>query len=181
MQLSRSTKCFRFADLAFNLQRSNWNPSDHFSRLHWLLLSTWNILKSGHIFCGHFTRSPKLDSHFNCCPKRLAMDSSYTPSLLPVNRRLAPFFSVCEDSKHEWEMYRWRGTHLCSAVKASKSPAWCLWACCLLPPHQHAEGMSFAAWLLDFSWIWWAQSMVFRSGWQFLKRVWKRTIKPFRA
>lgn len=115
MQLSCPTKCFHFADLAFNLQRSNWNAADQFSRLHWLLLSTWNILKSGHIFCGHFTRSPKLDSHFNCCLKHLAMDFSYTPSLILVNRRLASFFSVCEDIKPEWEMYRWRGAHLCSS------------------------------------------------------------------
>lgn len=174
MQLSCSTKCFCFADLAFDLQRSSWNAADHFSRLRWLVLSTWNILKSGHIFCGHFTRSPKLDSHFNCCPKHLSMYFSYTPSRLPVNRRLASFFSVCEDSKHEWEMYCWRGTHLCSAVKALKPPAWCLWVFCPLPLDQHRPALSFAAWLLGFFWTWWAYSTVFMSSWQFLKRVWKR-------
>ena len=142
MQWSCSTKCFHFADLAFNLQRSNWNAADQFSQLHWLLLSTWNILKSGHIFCGHFTRSRKLDSHFNCCLKHLAMDFSYTPSLLPVNRRLASFSSVCEDRKREWEMYCWRGTHLCSAAKAPRPQPWCLWFCSPLLPHQHTAGMS---------------------------------------
>lgn len=167
--------------MAFNLQRSSWNAADHFSQLHWLPLTTWNILKSGHIFCGHFTRSPKLESYFNCCPKHLAMYSSYTPSLLPVSRRLASFFSVYEDSKREWEIYCWSRTHLCRTMKALKPPAWCLWVCCPLLTCQPRAGLSFAAWLLDFFWMWWAHSTVLRSGWQFLKRLRKRSLKPLRV
>lgn len=161
--------------MAFNLQRSSWNAADHFSRLHWLPPSTWNILKSGRIFCGYFTRSPKLESHFNCCPKHLAMYFSYTPSLLPVSRRLASFFSVCEDSKREWEIYCWRRTHLCRTVKALKPPAWCLWD---LP----AQGrVVFCCMTSGFFWMWWAHCTVLRSGWQFLKRLRKRSLKPLRV
>lgn len=76
-----------------------------------MLLSTFHNYTACHWVLGTFQNPatyfvaispfiPKLDSHFSCCSKHLAMDFSYTPSLLPVNRRLTFCFFM-------WRQQTW--------------------------------------------------------------------------